>query len=325
VVDWRTGELQPHRRELHCARMTTVGPAKMPTPLWDRFLDEITRGDQGLPGYLQRVAGYCGTGSIQEHALFFSYGEGGNGKGVFWNTVSKILGGYATVANMAVFVESPTDRHLTELAKLHGARLVTASETEGNRYWAEARIKALTGGDRIAARFMRRDEFEFDPIFKLCISGNDQPKLRNVNNAVKRRFHMIPFLFTPPNVDPLLEEKLKPEHPGILQWMITGCLEWQRIGLQPPAAVVDATAEYFAGEDLIGRWLAERCEQREEALTPTGVLFEDYREWCGENGEQAGASNWFGRKLAAKGTARGRDSDDRPGFRLALKPRELGL
>jgi putative DNA primase/helicase len=303
VIDWRTGRLLAHTRELFCAKMMSVGPADTPTPRWDQFLDEITQGDRELQAYLQRAAGYCATGSIQEHALFFSWGEGTNGKTVFWNTISNILGDYATTSEMAAFTESSADRHLTELAKLHGVRLTTTSETEGNRYWAEARVKRVTGGDPIAARFMRCDEFVFRPAFKLVVLGNHPPRLRNVDAAWRRRMHMIPFDFTPAVINRKLEEELVPERPGILRWMIAGCLEWQRIGLAPPDAVIGKTAEYFSGEDLIDRWLAEQYERGEQAFTPTKELFENFQEWCHENGEKPPASNWFGRALRGKGLA----------------------
>ena len=143
--------------------------------------------------FLQQIVGYCLTGDTREHALFFIYGPGGNGKSVFLNTVSAIIGDYATTAAMDTFVASKSDRHPTDLAGLRGARLVAASETEEGRAWAEAKIKAITGGDPISARFMRQDFFTYRPQFKLVIVGNHKPVLKNVDDAAERRFNIIPF------------------------------------------------------------------------------------------------------------------------------------
>jgi putative DNA primase/helicase len=145
------------------------------------------------------------------------------------------------------FTASHSDRHPAALAMLKGARMVEASETEEGRAWAEARIKQMTGGDLISARFMRQDFFKFMPQFKLLLIGNHKPTLRNVDDAARRRFHIVPLVYKPPIVDKDLEEKkLKPEWPGIFRWMIDGCLEWQRSGLMPPPIVIDTTQEYFA-------------------------------------------------------------------------------
>jgi putative DNA primase/helicase len=207
------------------------------------------------------MCGYFLTGSIREHALFFIYGPGGNGKGVFLNTVSAIIGDYHVVSPAQTFAEQKNQRHETELARLNGARLVISQETEQGQYWAEARIKSLTGGDRIPARYMRADYFEFDPKFKLCIVGNHKPQLRAVDDAIRRRFNLIPFdvKISPEEKDPRLSEKLRAEYGGILQWMIEGCLEWQRDGLNPPEKVLAATGDYLDSEDTVGLWLSDMC------------------------------------------------------------------
>src|SRR6201993_1417127 len=143
---------------------------------------------------------------------------------------------------MATFAASTNDKHPTDLAMRAGARLVTASETEEGRPWAEARIKALTGGDPISARFMRRDFFTYVPTFKLIVIGNHKPVLHNVDEAAKRRFNIVPFILKPATPDRELEQKLMQEAPAILQWMIEGCLDWLQNGLVPPQLVLEATA-----------------------------------------------------------------------------------
>jgi putative DNA primase/helicase len=197
-----------------------------------------------LSAYLQRMAGYSLTGSTQEHALFFLYGLGANGKTTFLNTITACAGDYHRTAPIETFTTSSVDRHPTDLAGLRGARLVTAVETEEGCHWAEGRIKSLTGGDKISARLMRQDFFEYTPQFKLIIAGNHKPGLKSVDEAIRRRFNLIPFTVTipPDERDGALPEKLKAELPGIMQWMINGCVDWQERTLAPPEVVATATA-----------------------------------------------------------------------------------
>jgi putative DNA primase/helicase len=170
---------------------------------------------------------------------------------------------------------------------LRGARLVMATETEEGRRWAESRIKALTGGDPITARFMRQDFFTFTPQFKLFIAGNHKPGLRNVDEAIRRRLHLIPFDVKIPadERDRALAEKLKAEWPGILAWAIEGCRHWQRNGLAPPHAVTKATDEYLEAEDAMGQWLAECCEQGPYRWASRADLFASWRQWAERVGE----------------------------------------
>ena len=186
-------------------------------PRWLQFLDEITGGNVELQQFLQRIAGYSLTGSTREHALFFAYGTGGNGKGVFLNTLSAILADYAAVAPMEAFIATQGERHPTDLAGLRGARLVTSQETEEGRRWAESKIKALTGGDPITARFMRQDFFTYPPTFKLVIAGNHKPALRGVDEAIRRRFHLVPVhRHDRQTRTAIFPKSCKPEWPGIL-------------------------------------------------------------------------------------------------------------
>ena len=227
IVDLRTGDSRPHRREDYCTKITAVAPGG-DCPRWHEFLERITDGDNELQHYLRRAVGYGLTGLTQEQVFFFLYGTGANGKSVFLNTVSRLVGDYHATAPMEAFTASHTDRHPTELAGLRGARLVTAVETEEGRRWNESRIKVLTGGDPIAARFMRQDFFTFVPQFKLLVVGNHKPGLRNVDEAIRRRLHLVPFTVTipPEERDEQLSEKLKEEWPGILGWAIEGAAEW---------------------------------------------------------------------------------------------------
>jgi putative DNA primase/helicase len=330
TVDLRTGELRPHSRGDLITKITAVAPGGE-CRLWLAFLHRVLRGDEDLIAFVQRMLGYSLTGSIRDHALFFLYGPGANGKGVFVNTFQQIMGDYASIASMETFVASKHERHPTDLAMLRGARAVIAQETEEGQRWAEARIKALTGGDPISARFMRQDFFTFQPTFKLLIAGNHKPSLRNVDEAVRRRFNLVPFTVTIPKDerDPELAEKLKAEWPGIVAWAIEGCLEWQRIGLAPPAAVLDATDEYLADEDAIGRFLEERCDSTDMlVLEEVQDLFASWREWCTASGEYAGSMRRFSENLAARGFIRDRHPTTRRkafrGIRLLVRATGFG-
>jgi putative DNA primase/helicase len=286
TVDLRTGILRPAMATDYITKATAVTPGKPgDCPVWLAFLRQATGDDKEFVRFLKQWCGYSLTGITREHSLLFVYGPGGNGKSVLLNTVSGILGGYACTAAMDTFVSSSGDRHPADLAMLRGARLVTATETEEGRAWAESRIKQLTGGDAVSARFMRQDFFTFTPQFKLVIAGNHKPTLRNVDEAARRRFNIGPFLHTPLQPDRQLEAKLQAEGPGILAWMIEGCLDWQCNGLVRPKVVVDATADYFDAQDIIGRWLAERCILDPQLQEKPGRLSADCRAWAAENGE----------------------------------------
>ena len=268
------------------------------------------------------MLGYCLTGDTTEHALFFCYGTGANGKGVTINTVASILKDYGQTASVETFTASRNDRHLTELAVLRGARLVTVSETEEGRRWAESRIKQLTGGDRIRANFMRQDTFEFVPQLKLLISGNHKPGIRSVDEAIRRWFHLLPFTLTIPPEERHLgfADTLKDEWPAILGWMVQGCLEWQRIGLNPPAAVRAATAAYLDAQDAIGAWLEECCEIDPNSFEKRGALYASWAEWATAAGEPVGASRSFYEKLEGRGYGQTIYSGQRRFVGLRLKP-----
>ncbi len=225
-----------------------------------------------------------------------------------------ILGAYATTAAMDTFTASHGDKHPTDLAMLRGARLVTASETEESQAWAESRIKQITGGDLITARFMRQDFFTFAPQFKLLVVGNHKPILKNVDDAARRRFNIVPFTRKPEQPDKELETKLKDEWPAILRWMIEGCLDWQQNGLTRPQSVVDATNEYFSAQDLVGQFLEEECECEPGNTWKTatsGELFEAWVEFAKAAGEVAGPQKAFSEALERRGFERSRSKHAR--------------
>jgi putative DNA primase/helicase len=302
VVDLRTGRITRHSPDLFMTRTTAAAPSPG-CPSFLAFLKRAMAGDDDLVAFLQRVFGYALTGSTREHALLFCYGTGANGKSVLLSTVAGIMGDYHRTAPIETFTASTSERHPTDLAGLRGARLVTAIETEEGRRWAENKIKTLTGGDPIAARFMRQDFFEFVPQFKLVIAGNHKPGLRSVDEAIRRRFHLIPFAVTipPEERDKDLTEKLKAEWPGILAWMIEGCLAWQVCGLNPPEAVQAATAAYLEAEDAFTAWIDEACECDAGAWESSADLFGSWKLWAEKTGEHPGTQKRFAQMLEARG------------------------
>jgi P4 family phage/plasmid primase-like protien len=299
--------LREQRREDYCTKQVTVDPdLSAKCPGWRTFLLRVMNNDQSMVDYLQRVCGYCLTGLTTEHVLFFAHGSGANGKSTFANVLTGILGtgpsGYAAIAPISTFTASHTDQHPTDLAMLRGARLVVAQETEKNRSWAISRIKMMTGGDPITARFMRQDFFTYTPQFKLLIIGNHKPALHNVDEATRRRFHLIPFTVTipEPERDRTLPDKLKAEYPHILGWMMHGCEAWQDRGLAPPAKVLTAAAAYFADEDTIGAWIAECCNTGRAFYDTLTALYPSWKAWAEAHGERPASAKEFAKALDAR-------------------------
>ncbi|MER9390640.1 MULTISPECIES: phage/plasmid primase, P4 family [unclassified Mesorhizobium] len=303
TVDLKTGKLNEAKRDDYITKLTSVVPATegTPCPTFSKFLSEATGGDQALERFLQQYAGYCLTGVTTEQALVFIYGAGGNGKSVLQTVISEIAGEYAKTAAMETFAATRNTRHLTELAMLHGARIVGVSETEKGQAWAESRINQLTGGDPVTANFMRRDHFTFTPVFKFIIVGNYKPQLGSVNDAARRRFNIVPFLHKPTKPDRALVTKLRTEYAGILRWMIAGCLDWQANGLVRPDAVLQATEDYFDEQDLVGQWIASGCEVGADKKASASTLFNSWKAFALDHGEQPGSSKTFGSALTQRG------------------------
>jgi putative DNA primase/helicase len=327
TVDLRTGKLRPRSPGDYITKLTGVSPdPSCPITRWREVLDRATGADHELIDYLQRMFGYALTGSTREHTLHFAHGTGANSKTTLLKVVTGCMGDYHRTAPIETFTITSLDRHPTDLAMLRGSRLVTATETEEGRKWAESRIKQLTGGDSVSARFMRQDFFEYVPQFTLVIVGNHKPSLRTVDEAIRRRYHLIPFNVTipPQERDPDLGEKLKAEWPGILHWCIEGCLAWQRVGLSAPKAVIDATAAYLEAEDAMAAWLEEECIRDPNAWTRTHALFASWRSWAEKCAEPYGSTKSFRDRMEARGIfAKAEPGTKRAGYQgVKLKPQE---
>jgi putative DNA primase/helicase len=303
TVELKTGNLREHRPQDYITKIAGCAPGRDGCPMFFQFLNKIFDGDRDLIDYLQKFFGYILTGLTTEHAMLFFHGAGANGKSVLVSTIAGILGEHHRVAPIDTFTATGFARHSTDLAGLMGARLVTANETEEGAKWAEAKLKALTGGDKITAQFMRQDYFDYVPAFKLVITGNHKPGLQSVDEAMRRRLNLIPFNVTIPKADrdQYLAEKLKTEWPGILAWMIDGCLLWQEEGrLNPPQAVIAATDEYLESEDAMATWISERCELKASFEDTAEELFKSWKAWAELMRENVGSAKAFSNKLQAR-------------------------
>jgi putative DNA primase/helicase len=308
IIDLCTGQI---RRRTPGDRVTKLAGASLPqdgrpwqehAPTWASFLERVLP-DPEVRAFLQRAVGYCLTGDVSEQVLFFLFGTGCNGKSSFIRTIQALLGDYAIQAAPDLFLARRGERHPTEIADVRGARFVATVEVEEGRRLAETLVKWLTGGDKLKARFMRQDFFEFEPTAKFWLVANHKPVVRGSDYAVWRRILVVPFTVTIPEEerDPRLLDKLRQELPGIMLWALEGLQQWREKGLAPPPTVRQATEEYRREMDVLGDWLAERCVADPAAVTPFRELYEDYTEWCKAQGELALGQRSFGNRLTERG------------------------
>jgi putative DNA primase/helicase len=302
ILDLRDGSMRPHDPAAKITKITAAAPGG-DCPTFMRTLERVLP-DSEVRAYVQRFAGYALTGVVRDHVLPLWHGSGGNGKSSIINAIQHVLGDYSITMNPEVLMESRNDRHPTEIAVLRGVRLAVCSEVDSGRQWNEARVKRLTGGDPITARYIARDPFEFEPSHKLIVVANNKPGLKVVDEAIRRRINLVHFCVTIPEAeqDAALLDKLKEEAGGILAWALVGCLDWQEAGLAPPEAVRAATAGYFESEDTIAQWIDECCERRGQVTLKAAHA--SYRAWCDAEGATPIGRNNFGDQLEAKGFRR---------------------
>jgi putative DNA primase/helicase len=311
TIDLRTGRLLEHQRETLITKIAgCVFDPTAAAPLWLAFLNRIMDGRLELVDFLRRTCGYILTGSVREQVLFFLYGKGDNGKSSFIGMLHDLIGDYGRQAPSDVLLAKRNDSHPTGIAGLQGARLVSAIEVDEGRRLAEGIVKQMTGGDRIAARYMRQDFFEFSPTFKIALACNYKPVIRGTDLAIWRRIRLIPFDVTIPTEerDKDLPDKLRAELPGILAWAVRGCLEYQREGLRPPPDVLAATDAYRADSDVLGEFIAEKCITGTDEWATKDEMFRAYATWCEASGENPVSKRRFGDRLSERdGIADNRD------------------
>ena len=307
IVDLRTGNLMPaDPAKLH-TRSTTASPDPDADPgPWLAFLLDTFNGDQSLIAYLQRLVGYSAVGIVGPHILPFCVGSGGNGKGVFLEAVGKVLGGYATTAPAGFLMAKTHSSHETEIARLSGARMVLCSEVNEEDHFDEAKVKQLTGGDTLTARFMHQDHFTFSPTHQLWLMGNYRPTVKSGGRSFWRRLRLIPFTkeVPPEKIVDDLQNILATEHgPALLNWIIEGAVAYHRDGLQEPESVKAATAEYAHDQDTVTRFLEEACMigGPHSILVKVSTVRDAYERWCTEAGEQPVTAKAFGIALGRAG------------------------
>jgi putative DNA primase/helicase len=303
TIDLRKGELRNHRREDLISKISPVTfDALASAPHWGSFIKRITNGSEGLAEYLARTVGYSLTGETSEHALFLLYGTGANGKSTFLEALRYVMGDYAATADFGAFLISKGQGIRNDIARLKGARFVTATESEAGKRMAESLVKQLTGGDQVSARFLYGEFFEFHPAFKLFLGTNHRPKVIGSDEGIWRRIRLIPFTMTIPlsERDKKLTAKLKSEAQGILNWALAGLRDWLEGGLKDPDEVLAATREYRQREDAIAHFLESCCTLQSDARVGSEPLYKQYCNWAAANNEYLLNSRDFSKTLEEK-------------------------
>ena len=328
TLDLRTGQLLDHNPEHLLTRQAPViyDPAAE-APLW-RACMQTWQPDPKVQAYLQRVIGSALSGHPVEE-IIVNVGGGGNGKGKCFGACTDVLGpDYVVVPDKSLLVAQRHEGHPTAVARLFGARMVVAAETEAGDRLDEAKIKELTGGDLLEARRMREDPWQFKPSATWFLHTNYRPRIRGGDEGIWRRIRLVPWDVTIPidQRDDRLAEKLAAEASGILNWMLEGCQAWQDEGTNPPPAIARATDGYRLEEDHVGRFLSETCTTDPNASTPASDLRAAYEQWCEEVGEKPWTAQALGRQLTARGldtTRLGRDRERHwIGLRLDSEPQK---
>jgi putative DNA primase/helicase len=311
TLDLRTGELLPHRREDMITKLAPVGyDPDARCPLWRAFLDRVLAGSDDLARFLQCAVGYSLTADVSEQCLMILYGTGANGKTTFLQAISAMMGDYALQTPVETLLVKHGSAIPNDVARLRGARLVTAAEAEEGKRLAESLVKQVTGGDKVAARFLHGEFFEFTPSFKIWLGTNHKPIIKGTDHAIWRRIRLVPFTVTIPEEeqDRELGERLLAELPGILAWAVRGCLSWQKEGLGVPAEVGRATQAYRDELDALGGFLQDCCIVQENARARAGELYKAYRSWCEENGEKPLSQTRFGLRMVERGLDKVKDT-----------------
>jgi putative DNA primase/helicase len=324
TIDLRSGELREHRREDLITKLAPVEfDPEASAPIWQAFLERVQPNER-VRGFLKRSSGYSATGDTSEQCMFIDSGPGANGKSTYHEALHNTLGDYAMRTPAETLLAKRAGGVPNDIARLKGARLVTASETDEGRRLNESLVKDLTGQDTISARFMRAEYFEFKPTHKLHLATNHKPEIRGTDPAIWRRIRLIPWAVTipPSEQDRRLPEKLKDERSGILRWVVEGAREWAQEGLDPPDEVRLATQEYRTEMDVLAAFIEDCCEVEHHETAFAGKLWSAWQRWCEEKGEAAGSQKRFGGKLKERGFLNDRDGSTgrKVWYGLALRP-----
>ena len=302
IVNLQTGELMPSNPHKLHTKTTTATPKPMPTPRWDKFLDDTFNKDAEIIAYVRDLLGYAATGVIRNHILPFFYGAGGNGKSVLTDVIMHLLGDYAGSAPAGFLMAKTITTHETEIARLDGLRFVVSSEINPSDRFDEAKVKLLTGGDQLTARRMREDHYDFRPIHKLFLMGNHQPRVSAGGPSFWRRLRLIGFtnqVRKEDMIDNLTDLLIEEEGPGILQWVVDGAANMLTNGLQEPDSVIEASQEYAEEEDSLARFVTEHLKLGggDAVRVPQADVKRRYKQWCDEQAEKPMSGHMFTREL----------------------------
>jgi len=309
TLDLKTGKVLPHAPGNHITKQIPLAyDPDAQAPTWERFIHSIFEGNAETIRFVQKAIGYSLSGSIAEQCLFILYGVGSNGKSTFLETVSKVFGDYSMTTLAATIMEKQNNGIPNDVARLKGARFVNALETDENKKLAESVIKTLTGGDKIVARFLNKEFFEFHATFKLFLATNHKPRIAGTDNGIWRRIRYIPFkkIIAPAERDRSLPERLLAEQAGILAWAVKGFALWQAEGLGTCPEVDQATQEYREESDILGDYIADRCLLGEGYEVQSSALYKDIADWCKTMGIYHISRNKIAEYLASKNIAKKR-------------------
>lgn len=303
-VDLTNGNLKDHNIKMMFSEQTKAEYSDhVDCPMWVEFLNQIFDHDENLIHYIQKAVGYSATGSTAEQVMFLLLGTGRNGKSVFINTLRNILGSYAKQMSVeSIIVHSNSGGANSDIARLENTRLVTSSEANEGSRLDESLVKQLTGGDKILARFLYGKEFEYDPKFKIWMATNHLPFIRGTDEGIWRRLKVIPFDVRIPEekVDKNLENKLKSEWSGILNWIVQGAIMWQREGLGDTDKVKAASQNYRQSMDPLEAFLSECCARNSSYEIKARPLYDAYRDWARQSNEHLMSMTKFGKEISKK-------------------------
>ena len=323
TVNLLTKEFSEHHQENMITKIANVEyDPKADCPLWKQFIREIMNYKAELIYFVQTAVGWSMTGDTSEQTMFILYGSGANGKSTFLNTINYILGDYAIAADIESFMRKVNgDQNTNDIARLRGSRFVTTTEAEQGRRLSEPLIKKITGSDPMTARFLYGEFFSFIPTFKIYMATNHKPVIKGTDHGIWRRIKLIPFTtrIEESKQDKDLENKLRNEASGILNWLLEGTERWKREKLKTPDIVLNATEEYRGEMDVIGNFLKEKCFIDLKYSIRIRELYKAYSDWCDDNKEHAVSERFFSMRLKDMGYEQRRTSEARFWSGLALR------
>ena len=314
TVDLQKGVFREHRQEDYITKIANVNfDANADCPVWKKFIMEIMNYNNELIKYIQTAVGWAVTGDTSEQSMFILYGTGANGKSTFLNTIMNLLGDYSVATPTETFMKRNGEQIGNDIARLRGTRFVTTTEAEQGRRLSEPLIKQITGNDRMTARFLYGEFFNFVPTFKIFMASNHKPVIKGTDYGIWRRIKLIPFTTRIPEdkQDKQLEKKLMLESSGILNWIIEGAVRWCNEGLNTPNIITAATDEYRGEMDVIGNFIKEQCIIKSDVSIKAREFFKCYQDWCVEHNEHAVSERFLGLRLKELGLTQKRNADGR--------------